>query len=58
MYIKIYTTYYLIMTKKIEFTDRAKKQIKKITSENDSKKILKNLIENKIKNLSFHSIDN
>ena len=26
------------MTKKIEFTDRAKKQIKKITSENDSKK--------------------
>ncbi len=38
MYIKIYTTYYLIMTKKIEFTDRAKKQIKKITSENDSKK--------------------
>ena len=26
------------MTKKIEFTDRAKKQIKKITSENDSNK--------------------
>ena len=26
------------MTKKIEFTERAKKQIEKMTSENDSKK--------------------
>ena len=34
----LYTTYTLIMTKKIEFTERARKQIEKITSENKSKK--------------------
>ena len=34
----LYTTNYVIMTKKIEFTERAKKQIEKMTSENDSKK--------------------